>query len=69
MIYFTAHTFNCVCHCIRVMFRVLGMYNFDKCTNLHDFGKFNINHINLILLVSLQINGVYLYVSANERII
>ena len=28
MIYFTAHTFNCVCHCIRVMFRVLGMYNF-----------------------------------------
>ena len=28
MIYFTAHTFNCVCHCIRAMFRVLGMYNF-----------------------------------------
>ena len=27
MIYFTAHTFNCVCHCIRAMFRVLGMYN------------------------------------------
>ena len=35
MIYFTAHTFICVCHCIRVMFRVLGMYNFggwsEKC--------------------------------------
>ena len=30
MIYFTAHTFNCVCHCIRVMFRVLGMYNFAQ---------------------------------------
>ena len=29
MIYFTAHIFNCVCHCIRAMFRVLGMYNFD----------------------------------------
>ena len=28
MIYFTAHTFKCVCHCIRTMFRVLGMYNF-----------------------------------------
>ena len=28
MIYFTAHTFNCVCHCIRAMFRVLGMYSF-----------------------------------------
>ena len=40
-----------------------------KCTNLHDFGKFNINHINLILLVYLQINAVCLYVPANERII
>ena len=29
MIYFTALTFNCVCRCIRPMFRVLGMYNFD----------------------------------------
>jgi hypothetical protein len=28
MIYFTAHTLKCVCHCRRVMFRVLGMYNF-----------------------------------------
>ena len=28
MIYFTAHTINCVCHSIRTMFRVLGMYNF-----------------------------------------
>ena len=25
----TAHTFNCVCHSIRSMFRVLGIYNFD----------------------------------------
>ena len=28
MIYFTAHTFKCVCHCIRTMFRALGVYNF-----------------------------------------
>ena len=28
MIYFTAHTFKCVCHSIRTMFRVLGIYNF-----------------------------------------
>ena len=28
MIYFTAHTFKCVCHCRRALFRVLGMYNF-----------------------------------------
>ena len=28
MIYFTAHTFNCVCHSIGTMFRVLGVYNF-----------------------------------------
>ena len=40
-----------------------------KCANSHDFGKFNINHINLILLVYLQINAVCLYVPANERII
>ena len=26
MIYFTAHTINYVCHCIRTMFRVLGVY-------------------------------------------
>ena len=32
MIYFTAHTFKCVCHCRRAMFRVLGMYNFGSDT-------------------------------------
>ena len=26
---FSAHTINCVCHSIRLMFRVLGIYNFD----------------------------------------
>ena len=31
MIYFTAHTFKCVCHCRRAMFIVLGMYNFGFC--------------------------------------
>ena len=30
MIYFTAHTFQCVCHCKRTMFRVLGVYNFGR---------------------------------------
>jgi hypothetical protein len=25
---FSAHTFNCVCHSKRSMFRVLGIYNF-----------------------------------------
>ena len=28
MIYFTAHTINCMCPSIRAMFRVLGVYNF-----------------------------------------
>ena len=28
---FYAHTFNCVCHSIRSMFRVLGIYNFGFC--------------------------------------
>ena len=30
MIYFTAHTFKCVCLCRRAMFRVLVMYNFGR---------------------------------------
>ena len=34
MIDFTAHTFKCVCHCRRVMFRVLGMYNFAAPINI-----------------------------------
>ena len=34
MIYFTAHTFKCVCHCRRAMFRVLGMYNFGFTSKL-----------------------------------
>ena len=33
MIYFTAHTFKCVCHCRRAMFRVLGIYNFEFTIN------------------------------------
>ena len=28
----SAHTINCVCHSIRSMFRVLGIYNFDLST-------------------------------------
>ena len=36
MIYFTAHTFKCVCHCRRAMFRVLGMYNFDSVLDKQD---------------------------------
>ena len=27
---FSAHTINCVCHSIRSMFRLLGIYNFGK---------------------------------------
>ena len=34
MIYFTAHTFKCVCHCRKAMFRVLGMYNFGLGLNM-----------------------------------
>ena len=37
MIYFTAHTFKCVCHCRRAMFRVLGMYNFDNSETIVNF--------------------------------
>ena len=42
MIYFTAHTFKCVCHSRKAMFRVLGMYNFDYCFKIENpkFTKF-----------------------------
>ena len=33
MIYFTAHTIKCVCHSIRTMFGVLGLYNFAPWSN------------------------------------
>ena len=39
MIYFTAHTFKCVCHCIRTMFRVLGVYNFEGTPNYWSFHR------------------------------
>ena len=27
---FSAHTINCVCHSVRLMFRVLGIYDFGR---------------------------------------
>ena len=37
---FSAHTINYVCHSIRSMLIVLGIYNFDLCTNfLHLFSE------------------------------
>ena len=39
MIYFTAHTFKCVCHCRRAMFRVLGMYNFALASKMDQIKK------------------------------
>ena len=32
-----AHTINCVCHSIRSMFRVLGVYNFDKAQQVQKY--------------------------------
>ena len=49
MIYFTAPTFKCVCHCRRAMFRVLGMYNFDE----------NINHNGVKMI--LQDSKVHIF--------
>ena len=48
MIYFTAHTFKCVCHCRRAMFRVLGMYNF---ANRMDFLSKIVKQAGFLLLV------------------
>ena len=33
---FFAHTINCVCHSIRSMFRVLGIYNFGIRANVDE---------------------------------
>ena len=57
MIYFTALIFKCVCHCIRTMFRVLGVYNFGWMKNnrnshsellqliVHGFSGFTVCHV------------------------
>ena len=34
---FSAHTIKCVCHSIRSMFRVLGVYNFDKAQQVQKY--------------------------------
>ena len=36
-LHFTAHTINCVCHSIRSMFRVLGIYNFVDTPNAPEY--------------------------------
>ena len=44
----SAHTINCVCHSIRSMFRVLGIYNFGfQCNSYIDF------ELNLIIILPL----------------
>ena len=37
---FSAHTINCVCHSLRSMFRVLGVYNFAFSPNTLRFIRF-----------------------------
>ena len=41
--HFTAYTINCVCHCIRSMFRVLGIYNFEQPQIYAYLAKINIS--------------------------
>ena len=62
---FSAHTFNCVCHYIRSMFRVLGIYNFDiwqkKARNGRTKDNFKGTFISIQTLVCRQItNGLIL---------
>ena len=57
MIYFTAHTFKCVCHCRRAMFRVLGMYNFGinvEVIQNHSF-KYQLNRDILTVMATIVI--------------
>ena len=37
---FSAHTINCVCHSIRSMFRVLGIYNIDHSMPICNTGNY-----------------------------
>ena len=73
MIYFTAHTFKCVCHCRRAMFRVLGMYNFDctdKMTTI--FVKLTtstiLSEIDDTLCICSDSNNMYIFLSQLELI-
>ena len=62
MIYFTAHTFKCVCHCIRTMFRVLGVYNFAPIikTGMKNYADLTIIFALVLLLGSIPISeGFY----------
>ena len=58
MIYFTAHTFKCVCHCRRAMFRVLGMYNFGVAAKLKEppsiFFQFVKIFLHIYLIIAIQ---------------
>ena len=38
-IHFTAHTIECVCHSIRPMFGVLGLYNFAFGSKINEFER------------------------------
>ena len=51
---FSAHTINCVCHSIRSMFRVLGIYNsaltINKNTIYHQKKKKASKHVKLLII-------------------
>ena len=45
---FSAHTINCMCHSIRSMFRVLGIYNFavlQKCGHAKGEARFRASSV------------------------
>ena len=67
MIYFTAHTLNCVCHCIRAMFRVLGMYNFAFSLKFFSISRTICSHsTSLVANANLRSYGVQMYYFANN---
>ena len=76
MIYLTAHTINCVCHSIRSMFIVLGIYNFapphytNSQNSILSFGHGDFQPKNFLILypsfenstTSIAINAYYICV-------
>ena len=65
---FSAHTINCVCHSVKSMFRVFGIYNFVECENaasvIHcctHIAYCIFNHHYLLWLISVIIKYIHYF--------
>ena len=66
---FYAHTFNCVCHSIRSMFRVLGIYIFGKRYNPTLLCAFNDFYDRIYLMDKIRPIFTQLTQSVQQKVI